>query len=109
MIEVPGADSNLSPEKYNQYKKEFEKSANLFDEALTNYQKADEFQKKKEYQKVMNECLNVMNQTVKAALKEEDRKLEKKLKTDFQTFEKKEDPKTVEELKKDIDNIKKSL
>ena len=100
---------SLTPKEIKTYKNDFAKSAELFKEALKEYDKTIEIHKKAQLQKTMSEALNIMNQIVKVALKKSGQIKEKKLEDDYSSFVAKETPQGMKRLSSDIDDVQKSL
>jgi len=82
-----GEPRKYSKEELQKYQQDYNKGLHLFKESFHEYTKPDaESHKKEQLKKVMNEALQVMNETACVALREGKLGSEKQLNTDYQTF-----------------------
>jgi len=103
-IQGGGESHQHSQKELEKYHQDYEKGLNLFKESFDQYNQPNlEGHKKAQLKKVMDEALQVMNETACVALKEGKKGDEMKLNTDYQTFIK--DPST-DNQKKVADDIK---
>jgi hypothetical protein len=106
MGDVNGAYGNqpLKQNEINHYKEDYQKSLELFQNALEEYSHPDgEFHKKEQLKKVMNEALQVMNETASVALKES--KGQKLVVVDYQAYLDDPSDKNKRQLTKDLENL----
>lgn len=109
-IESTGGSAPLTPLQRQMYEREYREGAQLFQKAVQHYAKSDNPFQKKEFQKVMEKSLEVLNETARGlnrqALLEQNAKIAK----DFASFNSSpDDAKTVEQLNKDLDDAQKSV
>ena len=92
MSEVEGVQGGGGSEKYSKeelqkYQQDYEKGLDLFKASFKEYTQPDvEVHKKKQLKKVMDEALQVMNETARVSLREGKLGSEKQLNTDYHTF-----------------------
>ncbi|WP_316358616.1 hypothetical protein [Candidatus Neptunichlamydia sp. REUL1] len=109
MSDVEGVQGGGEPHQYSQeelekYHQDYEKGLNLFKESFDQYNQPNlEVHKKAQLKKVMDEALQVMNETACVALKQGKRDHEVMLNIHYQTFI--EDP-SADNQKKVADDIK---
>lgn len=97
----------LSSKTIQTYRAEYARGAQIFKEALEEYNKTSEYHKKEQLMKAMQEALNVMDQLANYVLR--DKKIEQKLSTDFQNLAANDSPENLQQLNKDIENISKKI
>ncbi|MEM7176052.1 MAG: hypothetical protein AAF443_09090 [Chlamydiota bacterium] len=86
-IEGPSDSAPISPEEIEQYKRDYQESLQLFQNAFHEYNKPNlEPHKKAKFKQVMDEALNVMNQTACVALKKGKQANEVQLEKSYQAF-----------------------
>lgn len=64
-VEGPGEGMPISPHDRIQYEQEYRQGVDLFQRALTEYNKADEIHKKEAFKEVMDKAMQVLNETAK--------------------------------------------
>ncbi len=110
MSEVGRAGSAPSPDDKEIYRHEFLQGLDLFKRALDQYEKTDLQPKKDRFKEVMNEALNVLNQTAsvvcrgKAAMHKEE-----VLAKDYKSFAKDDSPENFQKLQADIQKLRDSV
>ncbi len=87
------------------YKKDFDRAVNLFQQSLSGYQQSTIPEQKEKFKDVMDKCLVIIHETIRAAKGSE--KPFVKVDQDYQSFIANDNPKTLEQLNKDIDSLKK--
>jgi hypothetical protein len=100
-------DGSISPQNQEIYKKDFDRAVNLFQQSLTGYQQSTEPHQKDKFKDVMDKCLVVIHETIKETLKKEAAKQLNKVDQDYQNFIANDNPKTLQQLNKDLDSLKK--
>lgn len=86
-VDGPAGSPQFSPEEVKQYQQEYQKSFDLFQNALQEYDKPNlEEHKKQKFKTVMDEALEVMNQTACVALTQGKQGREIELEKSYQTF-----------------------
>ncbi len=86
-VDGPAGGASFSPEEVQQYQQEYHKSFELFQNALHEYDKPHlEEHKKAKFKMVMDEALQVMNQTACVALKQGKQGQEIELEKSYQNF-----------------------
>ena len=102
-----GGSKPLTPEKINDYKQDYQKSFDLFQNALKEYSKPHvEYHKKAQLKKVMNEALQVMNQTACVALTKEKQAHESSLEKDYTAYIESPSSENRKKLADDINQLK---
>jgi hypothetical protein len=86
------------------YKKDYDRAVNLFQQSLAGYQQSTEPHQKEKFKDVMDKCLVIIHETIKAA-KGTQAPL-KKVDQDYQNYIADGNSKTLEQLNKDIDTLK---
>lgn len=92
MSDVGGVQGGGEPQKYTKeelenYQRVYKKGLDLFQKSFEEYNQPNvEFHKKEQLKKVMDEALQVMNETACVALKEGKMADEKKLNEHYQAF-----------------------
>jgi hypothetical protein len=88
------------------YKKDLDRAVSLFQKSLTGYEQSSIPEQKEKYKDVMDKCLVVIHETLKEILKKESQKPLNKVDQDYQNFIANGNPKTLEDLQKDLDGLK---
>jgi molecular chaperone DnaK (HSP70) len=102
-----GVQGPSSPQDKVLYKQEFEKAVNLFQKSLSAYDKSQMQQQKDEFKNVMKKALQVIHQTIQqVASREVAQKKQAQLDHDYQSFLKSDSPKNIEQLNKDLNDLK---
>lgn len=93
-----------------QYAQEYKQGADLFQKALTEYNKSSNPYQQAEFKKVMDQAMNVMNETSHALMRKELEMKTAEVAKDYATFQKyPKDPDTVSQLNRDLEQAKKSV
>lgn len=107
-MEIQGPDK-LSQDEIIAYRNEFSKGAELFKDALENYDKSTIPRQKEEFKKVMDKTLNVMNETFNVALRKADPKQREKLVEDYKEYTKESTSQGYDRLHSDIESIQQMI
>jgi Skp family chaperone for outer membrane proteins len=107
MSGIEGQPPRLSPELKATYTDEFKRGVDLFRRSLNEYQSTDAGPKKDKFKEVMDEALEVINDTAKAILSSHSQKTAQ-LQKDYQDLIA-GSPNAYQALSKDIENLKKSV
>lgn len=100
----------LSPQDKKMYEQEYGHSVDLFQRALDEYNKSDNPYQKAEFKDVMDQAKEILNQTAHSLMRKELEEQSAKIAKDYATFEKYPgDPDTIDKLRKDLDQAKKSV
>ena len=91
------------PSPQEMYKKDFDRAVNLFQQSLAGYQQSTEPHQKEKFKDVMDKCLVIIHETIQAA--KGTQKPLNKVDQDYQSFIANDNPKTLEQLNKDIDSL----
>ena len=76
-----------TPEETQRYQEDFQKSLSLFQKSFEEYNRPGiDPHKKEQFKKVLDETLQIMNQTANAALSQAKQKKEASLNTDYEMF-----------------------
>ena len=97
-----------TPQNQEIYKKDFNRAVNLFQQSLSGYQQSTEPNQKEKFRDVMDKCLVVIQETIKEALRQEAQKQFNRVDQDYKNYIANENPKTFEQLNKDLDSLKSS-
>ena len=101
-----GGDHQYSPEEIDKYKEDYDKGYHLFKDSFNDYNQPNvEFHKKEQLKKVMDEALNVMNETACVALKEGKQKDEQQLTEDYAAFKNNPTPENQKKVADDLDSL----
>ena len=104
-----GGQKPLTPEQTQHLQEDYQKSFDLFENALKEYSKPNvEYHKKEQLKKVMDEALDVMNKTAHAALQEGKLTQEKALANDYQAYMKDPTDDNKQKLLADLEALKSS-
>lgn len=106
MVDKIGDSS--TPQNQEIYKKDFNRAVNLFQQSLSGYQQSTEPHQKEKFRDVMDKCIVVMQETIKEALRKEAQKQFNQVDQDYKNYIANENPKTFEQLNKDLDSLKNS-
>lgn len=98
-----------TPREIHMYEQEYKKSAQLFQEAVTHYAKSDNPYQKKEFQEVMDQALNILNETARELNRQSLFEKNAKIQKDYTSFNETPDDKTVAQLNKDLEEAKNSV
>ncbi len=109
MSDVSGVGP-LSPRDKKMYEQEYKQGADLFKHALNQYNKSGDMFQKEEFKKVMDQAMQVLNESANGLMRKELQKQNSKIASDYATFQKYPgDKDTVQTLIKDLDSAKKSV
>ena len=104
----------MEPEKIpsdvkSAYRMEFQQGVKLFQNSLKEYESAGDFAKKKEMLKdVMDKALDVVNQSAKGFLSQNEAKIQRdRLVADYNDFIKNDNPDSFKKLNQDLERLKK--
>ncbi len=92
------------PEDLPVYKQQFKEGLNLFQQALEEYQKSEEFHQKNSFKEVMDKALNVLNETAIVVLKKKS-SVEGQFEKDYKIFIHDASDENYAQLKKDLDKL----
>ena len=98
---------HLAPKTLETYRNEYARGAKIFKEALDEYSKTDEYHKKEQLKKAMEESLDAMNKLANYVLR--DMKMADKLSSDYQNLAQKDSNDAIKQLNRDIDSIQKYI
>lgn len=108
MVEGVQGSGDLTPQDRVQYRQEFERAVNLFQESLTAYQQSQIPAQKEEFKKVMAKTLEVIHQTIRQVIVERPEQKEKELSSDYQQFLGSDNSKNIAKLSSDLDDLKRA-
>jgi hypothetical protein len=106
MSGIEGSGS-IPPDVRATYRQEFAHGLDLFQRSLSEYQSTDAGHKKDMFKQVMDEALQVMNETAKMCLNRAGQKQESALASDYDTFMSNGSSSSLQKLNSDIDQLKK--
>ncbi len=102
-----GGEKPLTPEETQHLQDDYQKSFELFENALKEYSKPNvEYHKKQQLKKVMDEALDVMNKTAHAGLKEGKLSQEQALADDYKAYIKEPNDANQQKLLADLEALK---
>lgn len=100
----------IGPNERQQYEHDYRQGANLFQQALNQYNHSSNPYQKAEFKKVMDQALNALNDSAHGLMRQELEKQTQQIARDYAIFQKfPEDPDTIQKLKVDLEEAKKSL
>ncbi|MBS0624879.1 MAG: hypothetical protein JSS32_02375 [Verrucomicrobia bacterium] len=99
----------LSPQEKREYELEYKHGADLFKRALDDYSKSDNIFQKAEFKDVMQQAMQVLNDTAAELKRQELLKQNQAIQKDFAAFQDKDDDASISKLSKDLDKAKKSI
>lgn len=103
-------DGSLGPREKRMYEQEYRHGTELFQRALDQYSKSDNQFQQAEFKKVMDEAMNVLNQTAgelaRKSLQDQNAKIQQDYAA-FQQYPKNKD--TIEKLEKDLRDARRSV
>jgi hypothetical protein len=91
------------PTPQESYKKNFDRAVKLFQRSLDGYQQSEIPAQKEKFKDVMDKCLVIIHETIRFAKGSE--KPFVKVDQDYQNYIANENPKTLEQLSKDLDSL----
>jgi hypothetical protein len=109
MTEISGS-GGPSPLERKKYEQEYKHGVDLFQRALTEYKKSDNPFQQAEFKSVMDQALNVMNETATELARKELQKHNEKIGKDYAAFQ--ESPQSsliAEKLGDDLAKAKRSV
>ena len=104
MVDRIGEGSTPPENDKEIYKKDFDRAVNLFQQSLAGYEQSTEPHQKEKFKDVMDKCLVIIHETIQSA--KGTQKPLKQVDQDYQTFIADDNPKTLEQLNKDLDSLK---
>ncbi len=107
----PIDNKHVSPDLKATYKNEFARGVKLFQDSLSEYEKADEVHKKAKFKDVMDKALNIMNQSARGFLtteseRQKGQEVKNQILTDYQSYLANDNGDTYKKLQSDINNLK---
>lgn len=100
----------LNPHEKRMAEQEYRQSADLFKRALAQYQKSENPYQQEEFKEVMDQALQVLNETAKDLVRKDLQKQNQQIAKDYDTFQKfPKDPDTVQKLSQELDRAKRSV
>lgn len=112
MVDQISGDSGmrpLTPQDKRAYEAEYRHGVDLFKQALDDYSHSKNMFQKAEFKDVMEKAMKVLNETAAELQRKELLKQNDLLSQDLSTLGEKDDPTSVAQLKKDLDQAKRSL
>ncbi len=104
MVDRIGEGSTPPENDKEIYKKDFDRAVNLFQQSLAGYEQSAEPHQKEKFKDVMDKCLVIIHETIQSA--KGTQKPLKQVDQDYQSFIANDNPKTLEQLNKDLDSLK---
>ena len=105
-VQGEGGPHQYSQEELVRYQQDYQKGLTLFKESFEQYNQPDlEIHKRTQLKKVMDEALQVMNETACVALKEGRQENEKQLNINYQTFISDPNPQNQKNVADDIKTL----
>ena len=101
-----GKSTPLTSEETKSYQEDYQKSFNLFQQALKAYHPNIEYHKRDQLKKVMNEALQVMSEVACVVLKEGNQAKSQSLQADYKTYLNHPSDENRKKLMDDIDSLK---
>lgn len=100
----------LSPSEKKMYEQEYKHGADLFKRALEQYSKSDNAYQKEEFKDVMDQAMQVLNESAQGLMRQELLKQNETITKDYANFQKlPNDTERQGKLSNDLDRAKKSI
>lgn len=106
--EGSGASREITPRERAIYREEYRHGADLFQKALNQYSKSSDMFQKEEFKEVMDNMMQVMNETARALKESGLKSHNKKIAEDYAAFQDQPNSNNLKKLDKDLDQAKKS-
>ena len=104
-----GAPREISPREKAMYKEEYRHGAELFQKALQQYSKSDDMFQKGEFKDVMDNMMQVLNETARALKQSGLKEQNKKIAEDYAAYQDAPTPASQKQLAKDLEQAKKTV
>lgn len=100
----------ISPSEKKMYEQEYRHSADLFQKALAQYGKAENTYQQAQFQQVMNQSMQILNETANELMRKELQQQNIQIEKDYAAFQKHpKDAGAVKALNHDLDQARKSV
>lgn len=97
----------LGPREKKMYEQEYKHGADLFKRAMDQYTQSSNMYQQSEFKEVMDQALNVLNESAQGLMRKELLKQNEQIAKDYETFQKfPKDPDTQEKLSNDLETAK---
>lgn len=106
-VEGPGEGMPISPHDRIQYEQEYRKGVDLFQRALSEYNKADEIHKKEAFKEVMDRSMQILNETARELKRSDLMDQNQKISQSFQALQ--ENDTDAVKLAQNLKNAKKTI
>ena len=108
--DISGVGQPIGPREKRMYEQEYKHGADLFQRALSQYTQSSNMYQKAEFKDVMDQALQVMNQTANSLMRQELQKQNEQITKDYANFQKfPDDPDMQQQLNQDLSQAKKNL
>ncbi|HSX25827.1 MAG TPA: hypothetical protein VLE89_02325 [Chlamydiales bacterium] len=108
-IEDTGEPGKVSPSDRKLYEQEYKHGADLFQRALSEHSKADNIYQKEEFKEVMDQAMQVLNETARELKRQGLLKQNEKIAQDYNDYQSNPTKEGQSRLSQDLDKAKKSL
>lgn len=103
---VGGPGKSYTPDELKHYQADYQKSLKLFQKSLEQYNQTNmEPHKKAKFKQVMDESLQIMNETASVALKKGKQSYEKALESDYKNYIANPTDENLKKLEESINNL----
>ena len=114
MAEIKGTDDAGSPREITPrekaiYKEEYKHGVDLFQRALQQYSKTDDMFQKGEFKDVMDNMMQVLNETARALKEDHLKQQNKKIAADYANYQDSPSTDNQKKLAKDLDQAKRTV
>lgn len=109
MSDIGGFQPEFNPKQIEAYRREYREGANLFQKSLEASQKSSYAPQKEQFQKVMQESMEVLNQTARQLKSDRLIHQNERISKGLQDYEKNPNAKSASDLNRDLEDAKKSL
>lgn len=96
----------ISPREKSMYQHEYQHGADLFQRALQQHAKSNDLYQKGEFEDVMENMLQVLNETARALKENQLQNQNEKIAQDYAAYQQSPSLSTQEQLKKDLEQAK---
>ncbi len=99
----------INPQDMQAYRHEYKQGVDLFQRALKEYSTADEVHKKEAFKNVMENALQVLNDSARGMKRPDLLQKNQQIAKDFQNFQDSESPQTQKKLTQDLNQAQGSV
>lgn len=99
----------ISRKEMKMYEQEYKQGAALFQKALGDYAKSEDIYQKEEFKEVMNQAMQVLNETAQGLKRQELLKQNEEIEKDYTSYQNSPDEKIQQKLNDELEKAKNSI